>query len=617
VRRTLILLFGIFAAPLLVLFIVIQTAAPRLLGDIDLYSLNRPPSYTFVSEAGDVLGRAGAQVGERLALRDLPAYLPAAFLAAEDRRFYSHNGIDVFGFFRAALANIDAGKIVAGGSTITQQTAKLLFLNSDRTMARKLRELGATWELERRFSKDDILALYLNRIYLGSGAYGVDAAARTYFNKSARDVTLSEAAMLAGLTRAPSFLSPRRDLVAARTRANVVLAAMVKANMISDTEALSAQAHSATLVDNHEATQRNYIFDMAAAEARTLSMDAGGDLLVVTTIDPRLQHEAVKAADLIMAEKEKASRASQLALVSMSPDGAIRAMVGGRDYAESQFNRATQARRQPGSAFKPFVYLTALENGYTPSRRINSGPVNINGYRPKNSGSYGARFLSMATALAYSVNTAAVRVADTVGVKNVIATAQRLGIHSPLRKDASLALGSSEVTPLELVGSYAVFAAKGAAVKPYSVVEMRTQSGTVIYRHPTGDAPQIIAPKQAAMMDQMLYGAVAWGTGHRAKLPGHRVAGKTGTSSEYRDAWFVGYTENLVTGIWVGNDDYSPMNRVTGGTLPAQIWRSFMGEALRDDKLRPALVADASKPMRTPARSFVSLVPDHYANYAQ
>ncbi len=559
-----------------------------MLGDVDLYALNRPASYTFLTETGQVLGHSGARVGDRVQLRELPPYLPAAFLAAEDRRFYSHPGVDIMGMVRATIANIKAGRIVAGGSTISQQTAKILALTGERTLGRKFREFGYAWGLERKLSKDELLTLYLNRIYLGSGTYGVDAAARLYFGKSARNVSLAEAAMLAGLTRAPSTYSPRSNLEAAQKRAKLVLAAMMETGAISAAQQEYAVSHPATLTPSalHEDAY-GYVFDMVATETRAVSLDARGDLVVVTTLDPKLQNAVSKTATVLVDEAAKGANASQLAIVAMAPDGAIRALIGGRDYHESQFNRATQARRQPGSAFKPLVYMAALEAGYRPYRQLYDGPININGYRPHNYGLGYRGDVTMAVGLADSINTVAVRLLRYVGISNVIRTARRFGIESSLRAHASLALGTSELTPLELTSAYAVFASGGLAAKPYSVLEVRTASGTTVYKRSPGAAERVVAPKLAMDMDRMLYGAVAYGTGHRAVLEGHRVSGKTGTTSAYRDAWFIGYSENLVAGVWVGNDDFSPMKGVTGGSLPAQIWHNFMSDRL--DTLRPSL----------------------------
>ncbi|HWA31533.1 MAG TPA: transglycosylase domain-containing protein, partial [Rhizomicrobium sp.] len=420
--------------------------APPLDPSVDLYSVNRPMAFTFLDADGDVVGHRGAVVGDRLKLEEMPAYLPAAFIAMEDRRFYDHRGFDLRGLIRAAWVNWHAGHVVQGGSTITQQLAKILFLTSDRTYSRKFNEVLDAAAIERDLSKKQILELYLNRIYLGSGAYGVDGAAHVYFGKSARDLTLSEAAMLATLTRAPSAFSPRRDLAAAQARTKDVLKAMVETGAITRKQAAFAKDHPARVTDRTILEARNYYLDTAAEEAKRLAAIAGEmpseDLIVRTALEPKLQEAARHALVRNLKKDGKRLRVSEGAIVVMKPDGAVVALIGGRDYDESVFNRATQARRQPGSAFKPFVYLAAVENGISPWDTRDDGPVDIDGWEPTNYGHREYGTVTLTSALAHSINTVTAGLAQEVGIKTVIKTAREAGIASPLEANASLALGT-------------------------------------------------------------------------------------------------------------------------------------------------------------------------------
>ncbi|HEY5084436.1 MAG TPA: transglycosylase domain-containing protein, partial [Rhizomicrobium sp.] len=392
----------------------------------DLYAVNRPVAFTFLDEAGEDVGHRGAVVGQRLKLEDMPHYLPAAFIAMEDRRFYSHNGIDPRGLLRALFLDLRAGHWVAGGSTISQQTAKIVYTGQERTASRKLTELMDAAGLEKALSKKQILELYLNRIYLGSAAYGVDAAAQVYFGGSARDLTLQQAAMLATLTRAPSVFSPRRDLLAAQQRASLVLDAMVETGAITQAQAADARAHPATVIDRTSVDARNYFLDMAADQAKALAPGSNHDLIVHTTLEPKAQEGARAAVARVIGRYGKHDRAHEAAVVMMRPDGAVTALLGGVDYQSSVFDRATQARRQPGSAFKPFVYLTALEQGISPWDTRDDEAVDINGYKPQNFGGRYYGTLTLADALAHSVNTITVNLGQEVGIKNVVATARRI-----------------------------------------------------------------------------------------------------------------------------------------------------------------------------------------------
>ena len=578
---------GIVAVPVVALYLlpyVLGLFAPTLDLSQDLYALNRPVAYTFLDAKGEVAGRRGALVGERLTLEQMPATLPAAFIAMEDRRFYSHHGIDPRGLLRALLEDIRARHWVAGGSTITQQTAKILFTNSERRVSRKLTDMMDAVTLENSLSKKQILELYLNRLYLGSGAYGVDGAAHIYFGKSARNLTLSEAAMLATLTRAPSVFSPRRDLAAAQERADIVLNAMVETGAISQAQADDASAHPAIVADRTATEARNFFLDTAADEAQKLALASGqklsGDLTVHTTLEPRLQEAAREAAiKVILGKQGKKAHAGEAAVVVMKLDGAISAMIGGVDYTESPFNRATQAHRQPGSAFKPFVYMAALEAGLSPWDVRNDEPVDINGWTPTNFGGRAYGQLTLADALAHSVNTITANLAQEVGLDAVIDAARRCGITSPLVANASLALGTSEVTPLELTSAYGAIASGGIKVTPYMVTQVDGPDGRVLYKRKAPDEPRAIAEHVDRDLTAMMYDVMTEGTGRGAALWTHEAAGKTGTTQDYHDAWFVGFTTDYVAGVWVGNDDSSPMHGVTGGSLPAEIWRDVMTAA--------------------------------------
>jgi penicillin-binding protein 1A len=578
---------AVSVAAVALVYLALEWAAPILPLNTDLYAINRPPAYTFLDEQGEVVGRRGATVGERLSLSEMPAYLPAAFLVMEDRRFYRHDGIDLRGLVRAALADIEAKRFVQGGSTITQQLVKILFLTPDRTLTRKIVELAGARQLERLLTKDQILELYLNRIYLGAGAYGVDGAARTYFGKSAREVTLAEAAMLASLTNAPTRNSPRRDLKAAQQRSARVLRALVTYGSMGENEIAQGLSAPATIVAESQDLERNYFLDTAAAEAKSLAPKATGDLTIVTTLDANMQKAASTAIEDVMKKRGASAQAQQAALVAMRPDGAVRAIMGGRDYAESTFNRVTQAHRSPGSAFKPFVYLTALEKGLTRDTIRYDEPIAIKDWSPDNFDGTNAGAMTLQAALVRSINTVAVGLGQEVGLPSVISTAKRLGIRSPLEPNASLAIGTSEVTPLELTAAYASFASLGFEAAPYTILEIRASDGGVLYQRMPQQPRRVISEDNALAMNAMLFDVVLSGTGRGAAVRGREVAGKTGTSADYRDAWFIGYSPELVAGVWLGNDDFTPMKRVTGGALPAQIWRGFMQAALKGKRPTP------------------------------
>ncbi|MEJ0027341.1 MAG: PBP1A family penicillin-binding protein [Rhizomicrobium sp.] len=591
-------------ASLLLLPTILSWFASPLDMSKDLYAVNRPIAFTFLDADGNEVGHRGAIIGKRLTLEQMPAYVPAAFIAMEDRDFYSHGGFSVRGLTRALWTNWRAGHTVQGGSTITQQTVKIVFLSQERTMSRKMEELVDAAKLEKSLSKKQILELYLNRIYLGSGAYGVDGAAHVYFNKSASELTLPEAAMLATLTRAPSAFSPRRDLVRAQARAAVVLRAMVETGAITQAQADAAKASPAVVSEREGRDTQNYYFDTAADEAMRLAardgMAPNEDLIVHTTLEPKIQNAARAAAQKVIAKSGPKAHASQAAVVVMKPDGAVVALVGGTDYDESTFNRATQAHRQPGSAFKPFVYLAALESGLTPWDQREDQPVDIGGWTPTNFGGRSYGTITLADALAHSVNTITANLAQEVGVDNVVLAAQRLGIQSKLTQNASLALGTSEVTPLELTRAYAVFANGGLKVYPYFVTQIDDHGGNVLYRRKPAEQPErIVASHVNRDLVAMLNGVVLHGTGMSAALAGHDAGGKTGTTQDFHDAWFAGFTHDYVAAVWVGNDDSTPMKGVTGGSLPAQIWKATMTVAEKGLASTPLDKSDVQPPADT------------------
>jgi penicillin-binding protein 1A len=475
------------------------------------------------------------------------------------------------GIARAAVRNITARGVAQGGSTLTQQLAKNLFLTQERTASRKIQEAILALWLERNYSKDQILELYLNRVYFGAGAYGVEAAAQRYFSKSARSVSLAEAAMLAGLVQAPSRLAPKR--------AQMVIAAMVEQGYVSDNSAKTALVTPAEAVDKSGAGSINYAADhvMDLLDDYVGGIDA--DVTVLTTIDPKTQNQAETTLVEALDAQGAKLNVSQGAVVAMAPDGAIRALVGGRNYPKSQFNRATMARRQPGSAFKPFVYLAAIEAGLTPDTIREDSPVNIKGWQPENYSRDYRGPVTLQTALSLSLNTVAVKLAQEVGVRQVVKVAQRLGINTALQPNASLALGTSELSPVELTAAYAAFSNGGSGVIPFVIREVKTTQGKVLFKREGGGIGPVIAAAPLAMMNGMMRETLLTGTGRKAEIPGWEAAGKTGTTQDFRDAWFVGYTSRLVASVWLGNDDGSAMKKVSGGGLPAEIWGKFMKAA--------------------------------------
>jgi len=503
-----------------------------------------------------------------------------AVLSIEDRRFYHHFGIDPVGIARALRRNAEAGEIVEGGSTITQQLVKMRLLGNDRTLARKLREaLTAIW-LELRLGKEEILTRYLNNVYLGGGAHGMPAAARLYFDKRLDQLNVAEAAMLAGLIKAPSQYNPLRDPEGARDRAALVIDAMVANGAIDSRAAADAKARPATLHPTAVSTQADSWFaDWVGREAASVTGSFTRSVRLRTTLDTRLQRLAEDVIKGALTREGARAGASQAALVALRPDGAVLAMVGGRNYRDSQFNRAVEANRHPGSAFKLFVYLAALRKGLGPNDTIDAGPIEINGWEPENFGGHEYGRVTLADAFARSINTAAVRLAMDVGLDEVIRAARDLGIDAKLPKVPSLALGAVEVSLLDLTGAFASVRAGRTHVEPWGISAFGPEGQPRLQTMgpPMVGAQQSLGRYQQPMID-LLRGVVERGTGRAAALNGF-AAGKTGTSQNHRDAWFIGFNESLIVGVWVGNDDGTPMHRVVGGALPASIWKRFMTEA--------------------------------------
>ena len=539
----------------------------------------RKPAISLLAADGSVLARYGEVHGAPVRIRDLPPHVPRAFLAIEDRRFYRHPGIDVLGVLRAAYRNLVAGGIREGGSTITQQLAKNLFLSPERSIRRKVQEaLLALW-LETRFTKDQLLSLYLNRVYFGAGVFGIDAAAERYFGRPPAKLSPFEAAVLAGLLRAPSRDNPLVDPVRAAARANQVLDGMAAAGWLERAAAARAKRKTVVMPPRRGAgTGARYFADWVLDRMRDYLGDPSGDLEIRTTLDPSLQRLADGHAQRFL-ENNATRRVGQAALVALAPDGAVRAMVGGRDYGQSQFNRSTQALRQPGSAFKLFVYLAALEAGLRPGDRVEDRPVTVEGWTPRNAARAHRGAMTFREGAARSSNSVAVALAERAGRDKVIRAARRLGVTATLRPDPSLALGAHEVTLLELTGAYAAIANDGIGAWPYGIVEIRDRSGRVLYRRSGGGPGRVVAPQHVAMLNDLFHAVVGWGTGKVAQLARPAV-GKTGTSQANRDGWFIGYTPELVTGVWLGNDDSAPMTGV-GGATAAVLWRDFMRDALR------------------------------------
>ena len=551
---------------------------------------NRRQSFLLLDAKNNNIALYGDFYGDRIDGSDLPLRLIQAVVSIEDRRFFEHSGVDIRGILRAAFVNMREGKFIQGGSTITQQLAKNLFLTPERTIERKIKELLLAFWLEYKFEKIDILSIYLNRVYMGSGAYGVEAASKQYFGVQTKNIDVSQAAMLAGLLRAPARYNPINNVNIAIKRSKLVLNSMVETGHLSRAEATvhkeKVNNYKNLLINGKTKGARNsiskakpdYFSDWALKNAKGIIADKGRDVIIKTTLNPMMQN----LAKTVINEVETLD--AQIALIAMSSEGRVCAMVGGRNYSESLFNRATQALRQPGSAFKPIVYLPAIEAGLRPSTVLVDSPITISGWSPKNFTGQFKGEITFREAFFRSINTTAVRVAENIGRKNVLQAARRLGITSELTKHPSISLGVGEVTLIELTAAYATFSNGGYSVRPYGIRKI-SAGNEVLFLHKNRHLNSVISSQNAATIDDLLRSVIKQGTGRNADFGGS-AAGKTGTSQGSRDAWFIGYTDNLVVGIWIGNDDGSPLNPidgrpVTGGGLPALIWKKFVTSVLQ------------------------------------
>jgi penicillin-binding protein 1A len=554
---------------------------------------------TILDDRGRQIARRGLTQGQMVKAEELPDYVTNAFVAIEDRRFRHHLGVDPIGLVRAATTNMMAGRVVQGGSTLTQQLAKNLFLSPSRTYERKVQEAMLALYLESRYTKSQLLTLYLNRVYFGAGVYGIEAASQKFFGKHASELGLTEAAMIAGSVKAPARYNPIADTDASLTRARIVLRAMQDAGFIDEETRSMAQATRPRIVHVTGTPGAGWFADWIVSRLRDHVADTTEPIIVETSFDLETQTLAERAVTRRLGAEGDALNAGQAALVAMTPDGAVRAMVGGRNYGASTFNRATDALRQPGSAFKPFVYLAALEHGHTTDETINDAPIDIKGWKPTN---FGGRFMGeipLIEAFARSSNSAAAQLTAEVGPKVVARTARRLGIASPMMEVSSLALGTSGVTPLELTGAYAPFANGGIGVEPFGILRVRTKAGKTLYERKAPGHDAVMSVGDNIQMTRLMMEALATGTGKAGRLEGRDSAGKTGTTQDFRDAWFVGFSADLVTGVWIGNDNNSPMVKATGGGLPARIFKTFMETASQNIPPRPligtTLVASAER----------------------
>ena len=571
-------------------FFVVSFYAYDLPNIDELYADKLKPSITILDSNGDLITTYGDVFTEYVEVQDMPKSLTDAVLATEDRRFYSHFGIDPIGLARAMYTNWQRGKLVQGGSTITQQLAKIVFLKPERNIKRKVQEALLAFWLEQKFTKDQILTMYLNRVYLGAGVYGVDAASRKYFKKSIKDINLYESAMLAGLLKAPSTYSPQNNVRASAKRTEQVLVNMVNAEKITEAQKERAKNTGTEISKSTFRTTSRYFTDYVVDQIQEYVGKVEGGIIVTTTFNTGLQKIAEDAVTKTMIEFADEYDMGQVALLTMRPDGGIVSMIGGVDYAESQFNRATQAKRQPGSLFKLFVYMAALEKGYTPNDIV-LDEVNPNAkYQPRNyKGEYHGE-VTLKEAFTKSYNAAAVNLSNMVGRQNVLKLAKRMGVNSELADIESIALGTSETSLYEMTTAYAHLANHGRAVVPHVIEEIRTTEGDILYQRQGDYDFRVLGLNATKMMNDMLVNVVREGTARGANI-GRDAGGKTGTTQNSRDAWFVGFTPQLVTGIWVGNDDNSPMHEVTGGSIPARIWREFMRPALSET---PAATIDTN-----------------------
>ena len=563
----------------------------------------KAPSHdvTILDIKGHFIARRGLTQGALVEVNALPPYVPNAFIAIEDRRFRSHLGIDPIGLMRAARINLLEGRVAQGGSTITQQLAKNLFLKPQRTFERKIQEAILALYLEAHYNKDQLLTLYLNRVYFGAGVYGIEAASERFFNKRANALTLPEAAMLAASLKAPAKYNPLADADASAARGLVVLAAMRDAGFITEAQEKDAQATRPRVVRSAGTPGSGYFVDWVLANLADEIGETDEPLIVQTTLDLDLQADAERAVDAALAQQGAAMNASEAALVAMTPDGQVRAMVGGRSYVETPFNRVTDALRQPGSAFKPFVYLSAFEHGHNADELMRDEPVTIGKtWRPSDYEGHYEGEITLTRAFAKSSNVVAAQLANAVGPGVVAQTAHRLGITSTLDAVPAIALGTSVVTPLELTQAYAPFANGGNRVSAYGVMSIRTRAGKVVYARRGSGFGRVVSAQNAAAVSRLMVETVSTGTGKAARLDGRESAGKTGTTQDFRDAWFIGFSADYVCGVWFGNDNSSPMKHVTGGSLPAHLFKRFMEDAEAGMPARPliglTLVASAQTP---------------------
>lgn len=591
---------------------------PKITSADEVWTANRQPSLEIVDASGATIALRGPRYGRRVSIDAMPAHVLQAFLAIEDARFFEHGGVDVWAIARAVIENITAGQTVQGASTITQQLVKNVYLNPDQTFKRKLQEMILASQIDAKLTKKQILEVYLNRIYFGQNAYGIDAASWRYFSKRPAELTLAEAAMLAGLAKAPGRLAVDLTANPAIDRRNVVLQRMVTAGFIPQDVADTAKGEAVILRVPPEPLEGEmaYAIDMAQKEIDLLGADVAPDRIIRMTVDGAMQAKAVAAVQSLVGDGSGENPGiTQAALVAMDRQGRILAIVGGRSYTESQYNRVTMAKRQPGSSFKPFVYAAALEAGMTPNTVRIDRPVSFRGWRPRNFGGGYSGAMTLSSALTRSVNTIAVQLANEVGIDRLILMARRLGIDSPLPRSLAISLGAGEVTLFDMTRAYATLANDGVRVDPFLIERIDTTRGTIAFQRRNQAPVQVYEPLRARQMTAMLADVVAFGTGKRARLPdGREAAGKTGTSQNYRDAWFVGYTADIICGVWVGNDAFKPMDGVTGGTMPALIWENFMTAAHEGMPLSPLPTLDElDRPDANTVAAFYESLADMFA----
>ncbi|WP_027164836.1 penicillin-binding protein 1A [Mesorhizobium sp. WSM3224] len=545
---------------------------------------------TFLDRYGNEIGQRGIIQRDSVPVDEMPDIVIKAVLATEDRRFFDHYGIDVLGLSRAIFENVRANSVVQGGSSITQQLAKNLFLSNERTLERKIKEAFLSLWLEANLSKKEILQLYLDRAYMGGGTFGIEAAADFYFGKSVKDLNLAEAAMLAGLFKAPTKYAPHINLPAARARANVVLSNLVDSGFMTEGQVLQARLHPADVVDRGEQKSPDYFLDWAFDEVKKIAKPGQHSLVAHTTFDANIQKAAEESVEFHLRQFGKEYNVTEGAVVVIETNGAVRAIVGGRDYGTSQFNRATKALRQTGSSFKPYVYATAMEHGFTPDSVVSGGAVSWGSWSPHNYSGGSAGNVTLLTAIAKSINTVPVRLAkDYLGIGPIKAMAESMGVESPLESHKTMVLGTSGMTVMDQATGYSVFAQNGFVGSRHGITQLVTRTGEVVYDWAKDAAPphRVLSEKALKYMNTMLAAVPVIGTARRAQLPNIVVAGKTGTTQSYRDAWFVGFTGNYTAAVWLGNDDFTATNKMTGGTLPAMVWQRLMVYAHQNIDLKP------------------------------